>query len=84
MDKYCIKMLSIINSYEESRSTGIGITVLDRKFYEVYSYDETMVSSVIEKLKEDCLLLDVYPYRVSEKGRELLKKIKNDREIQSG
>lgn len=75
MDKYCLKMLSIIDSYEQSRSTGIGITVLDRKFYEAVSYDEARVSSTIEKLKEDGLLLDVYPYRVSEKGKELLKKI---------
>ena len=75
MDKYCLKMLSIIDSYEQSRGTGIGITVLDRKFYEAVSYDEARVSSTIEKLKEDGLLLDVYPYRVSEKGKELLKKI---------
>ena len=67
-------MLSIIDSYEQSRGTGIGITVLDRKFYETFSYDEARVSSTIEKLKEDSLLLDVYPYRVSEKGKELLKK----------
>lgn len=72
MDKYCIKMLSLIRDYEIRNGKAIGIQTLDRKFYNIFSYQEVQISDTIEKLRKKEMLLNNNFFKISDKGKQFL------------
>lgn len=72
MDKYEIKVLRIVSDYEGSHGRGIGISVLDRKFYREFSYDEVYLAKVVQSLKNSGHLKQEKPYSLTTKGKQVL------------
>lgn len=72
MDKYCIKILWLIENYEVINNSGIEMSVLDRKFYEKFDYSKVNLTKQIGFLKEKKLAKKKKPYSLTNKGRQLL------------
>lgn len=72
MDKYCIKILEIIVEYERENSIGIGMSVLDRKFYREFNLSDAYLTEKVSQLKQDGYLKDERPYSLTNKGKEYL------------
>ncbi len=73
MDKYCIKILELVLDYEIQNKSGIGMSVLDRKFYREFSFSEAYLTDKIKYLKDNEYLNSGRPYSITEKGRQVLE-----------
>ncbi len=76
MDKYDTQILEIIRDYEEFNGSGIGMSVLDRKFYGVFNFSEAHLTERVIKLKEYGFIKKSRPYSLSEKGKNYLQSLK--------
>lgn len=75
MDKYDIHILEIIRDYEKFNGSGIGMSVLDRKFYRVFNFSEAHLTERVIKLKENGFIKRSRPYSLSEKGKNYLQSL---------
>ena len=64
----------MVRDYEAGNESGIGISVLDRKFYREFTYDESYLTDNIASLKKEGYLQETRPFQLTEKGRQILSK----------